>query len=240
MPEQDTETQPSPESQPDTPIKEESPPARQENLVSKDRYDALLAERDAYKDTLATLQRSFERPQQTSPGVSDDPISDIAKALGAENSAEVRQWATFLSPFFNRLAQPYVGALANAADKIDALEAQLESGSDYKTLKADIEKIRSERQSMGQYISRKEAYHLARSKNIDSLIASERQRVIDEMGTRKQDAHAATIKEDSSIAPAGPARTRTVPSPRNITPQQFAAMSFEEKEKFLTENNFTF
>lgn len=235
-----TETNPSPEN-PQQDIPEESSPSpRAENLVSKDRYDALLAERDAYKDTLSTLQRSFERPQQQTAGVSDDPISDIAKALGAENSSEVRQWATFLSPFFNRLAQPYVGALANAADKIDALEAQLESGSDYKTLKSDIEKIRADRQSMGQYISRKEAYHLARSKNIDSLIASERQRVMDEMSTRKQDAHAATIKEDSSIAPAGPSRTRATPSSRNITPQQFAAMSFEEKEKFLTENNFTF
>src|SRR5262245_23707685 len=92
------------------------PPA---GFIPKEKYDETLGRLRAMEDTLRVLNPS--RPPET-PTQTNDPIALIAHQLNLQPD-EARQWATFLTPFLNQMALPYVQALATLNDRYDQLHA---------------------------------------------------------------------------------------------------------------------
>lgn len=226
--------------------KDSAEPAAAEpaQMIPKDKYDDLLDRLNNYEATLKTLQSESSRPQQSSnqqqvqqvvqatQGAVDDAVTSIARQLGGADVSEVRQWANFIQPFFERMAQPYVQAMAGLADKMDNLEARAEI-PDYGKFTTEVDQERSSRLSRGEYLSRKEAYHLARSRNLPRLIEEERAKLMDEMKSQVSQATQAT-ETTASIAKAGPSPSKNTALSRD----DFNKLSLEEKEKLL--ENVTF
>ena len=217
--------------------------AAAEEMIPKSKLDDALSRMKQYEETLALLQRQpqTQAVQQRIERIEDraqDLGERIARRLGVsspEDLAQVRQYIPLLSSFADEFSAPLMNIIANLADKLNELDAR-QSIPDYKDYRNDVDTIRREKlQNEGRYLNHTEAYDLARSKNLPKILEAERLKAAEEARTTRADADVGTDHAAESIAKAGPS-----PSKRSgaMTKEDFAALSLDEKEKYLEGQTF--
>jgi len=217
-----------------------APVEEREQYVPKAKYDELLGRLDSMERSFHALERSNTAAATTTAQPNaDDAAETIAKQLGGDPK-EVREWKKFLSPFFdtmfNATAAPYLNALNIALDRIDALEAETRI-PDYKDFASDIERVRQDNAAANRYVSRNDAYHVVRSQRFPQMLEAERERLRQERAERVEGAAAGTTDTAETAGTVPRAKDPTAAG-RPLTADEFAKLSLEEKENYLSDKAF--
>ena len=202
--------------------REDSP---KDEMVPKHRLDETLERLRNVEATLQALsqQRQQQPPQSFGSGGNADDLDDIARQMQMERN-DVETWDRFFGLLLNRNAKPYVNALSTLADNYDDLKvrATIKDFGDFEQL---VQQEREQAARNGRYVSREEAYHLVRSRNMEKILEQQRKRAEE---TQSREEQAESVSPDGqSVTTPGPSATR---SDRIPSREEFAALPLEEKE----------
>jgi len=207
----------------DTQPEKAAPP--REEMVPKKRLDETMERLRQMELTLQALQTNAQRTQAPATGSPDD-IATIAQAMGMEQG-DVETWDRFFNLLLTRNAKPYVNALGTLADGFDEIKTRT-AIKDYGDFEQLIQHERETAARNAKYLSREEAYHIVRSRNLEKILEKERAAVA---GRQQADEQAHAVEGEQSISTPGP--THAAEPFRIPSREAFSRLSFEEQEKVL-------
>lgn len=206
--------------------------APKEDLVPKaklDERDEIIRQLNATLKALETRQPqqpAYHPPTATPESAATDLLSTLSSELGID-TADLRPYLRIVERAFERQwgtrEAVYQNVLNALADKLDAIDART-NFPDYRDFEQDIDSERRSRQERGQWLSRSEAYHIAKGRRLPDLLRAERERA-------QAGEVADTVSDDGgTVSKAGPSGERPAGLP---SPDEIAAMSPEDREKLL-------
>jgi hypothetical protein len=229
--------------------KEGATPTPDERVAALEaRLAESAAENAAMLKTLKALKGAEAPPQRRdeaaagasytyNPGPVDPAVrARLAQALGWETKDVDEHWK-IIAAFLGEMASPLINAVGILADRTDYVQTRLKL-SDYAEIEDECEGEMQSRLRAGRPASRQEIYQIVKARKMPELIERAAQDKVDAAAARAASAASAATEGTTHAGEATPGAGPAHRPDQTLTPDQFAALSLEDKERYLDGKTF--